>query len=605
MAAAHEPVTTAASAAGSEAAPAAGRPAAPALLRLAPALTLAAFAAPIAAGLAGTALPAFGWLPSIGGHTLGLEPWQRLFAQPGFGTSLLTTLATGWAATLLAVWVAVGWSLIVHHRPWAQRLARGVAPLLATPHSALAIGLAFLVAPSGWLVRWVSPGLTGFELPPDVSTVGHASGWPLVAALLLKEVPYLMLMTLSALNQVEARAQLAAARALGYGPATAALKVVLPQIYPQLRLPIYAVLAFSLTVVDVALVLGPNHPPTLAVLAVRWFGDPDVSLYFPAAAAAMLLLGVVAASIGLWYGTERVAVRWGGAWLHRGQRASLLATLGAAAGRSVPALMALAALALAGMALWSVAAQWRYPDALPTAWTLAHWQRQAQALAAPLVATLTIGAAATLVALMLSVACLENEARSRRSRGRDGVGAGGSERHRPAVAHARLYWPLYLPLVVPQVAFLFGAQVLLVRAGLDATWPAVVWAHLVFVLPYLFLSLADPWRAYDERYTRSALSLAAPRWRVFWRVKLPILLKPTLVAAAVAFAVSVGLYLPTLFAGAGRVATLTTEAVTLAAGADRRVIGVWALLQALLPLVAYALALALPRLVQPHRRSWA
>lgn len=584
MATAHEPV-----AAGTHL----PRPAAPALLRWAPALTLAAFAAPIAAGLAGTALPAFGWLPSIGGHTLGFEPWQRLFTQPGFGTSLTTTLVTGWAATLLAVWVALGWALLIHHRPSARRLARGVAPLLATPHSAIAIGFAFLIAPSGWLLRWVSPGLTGFELPPDVSTVGHASGWPLVAALLLKEVPYLMLMALSALNQVDARGQLAAARALGYGPATAALKVVLPQIYPQLRLPVYAVLAFSLTVVDVALVLGPDHPPTLAVLAVRWFTDPDVSLYFPAAAAAMLLLAVVAASIGLWHGAERLLARWGHGWLQRGERGSVLAALGSAAGRSVPVLLALAALAILGMALWSVAAQWRYPEALPTAWTLAHWQRQAQAVAGPLAATLSVGAAATLIALALSVACLENEARQRRSRGH-------------ATANpSTLYWPLYLPLLVPQVAFLFGAQVLLVRAGLDGTGPAVVWAHLIFVLPYLFLSLADPWRAYDERYTRSALSLGASRWRVFWRVKLPILLRPTLVAAAVAFAVSVALYLPTLFAGAGRVATLTTEAVTLSAGADRRVIGVWALLQALLPLVAYALALALPRLAQPHRREWA
>lgn len=566
-----------------------------ALLRWAPALTLAAFAAPIAAGLAGTALPAFGWLPSLGGQAFGLEPFARLVAQPGFGTSLAVTLFSGWVATLLAVAVALGWSLVVHHRTWAQRLARGVAPLLATPHSALAIGFAFLIAPSGWLLRWVSPGLTGFELPPDVSTVGHASGWPLVACLLLKEVPYLMLMTLSALNQVQARGQLAAARSLGYAPATAALKVVLPQVYTQLRLPIYAVLAFSLTVVDVALVLGPNHPPTLAVLAVRWFSDPDVSLYFPAAAAAMLLLGVVLASIAAWHGAERALAHWGAAWLQRGERTSVLATLGAAAGRSVPVWMALAALALLGMALWSVAAQWRYPEALPTAWTLAHWQRQAQALQGPLMATLSIGAAATGIALVLTVACLENEARGRGT-------SGAAATNQPG---RRLYWPLYLPLLVPQVAFLFGAQVLLVRAGLDATWPAVVWAHLIFVLPYLFLSLADPWRAYDERYTRSALSLGASRWRVFWRVKLPILLKPTLLAAAVAFAVSVGLYLPTLFAGAGRVATLTTEAVTLAAGADRRVIGVWAVLQALLPLAAYALALALPRLLQPHRRSWA
>lgn len=90
---------------------------------------------------------------------------------------------------------------------------------------------------------------------------------------------------------------------------------------------------------------------------------------------------------------------------------------------------------------------------------------------------------------------------------------------------------------------------------------------------------------------------------MFWRVKLPILLPPLLTACAVAFAVSVGQYLPTLFAGAGRVATLTTEAVTLSAGADRRVIGVWAVLQALLPMAAYLLTALLPRLLHAHRRG--
>jgi putative thiamine transport system permease protein len=89
---------------------------------------------------------------------------------------------------------------------------------------------------------------------------------------------------------------------------------------------------------------------------------------------------------------------------------------------------------------------------------------------------------------------------------------------------------------------------------------------------------------------------------VLWRVKLPLLLKPLLLATAVGFAVSVGLYLPTVFAGAGRVATLTTEALTLSAGADRRVTGVWALLQALFPFVAYASAALLPRWVFRHRQ---
>ena len=117
-----------------------------------------------------------------------------------------------------------------------------------------------------------------------------------------------MLMIAGALNQVPAREHLAVARALGYSRAEAWVKIVLPQIYPQIRLPVYAVIAFSLSVVDVALILGPTNPPTLAVLAVRWFTDADIGFYYQAAAAATLLLALVAVVVAAWYGMERVAI---------------------------------------------------------------------------------------------------------------------------------------------------------------------------------------------------------------------------------------------------------------------------------------------------------
>ena len=191
------------------------------------------------------------------------------------------------------------------------------------------------------------------------------------------------------------------------------------------------------------------------------------------------------------------------------------------------------------------------------------------------------------VAVALTIACLESETR----RGR-------------TPTH-RALWLLYLPLLVPQIAFLYGFQVLLVKFELDGTWLAVAWAHLVFVLPYAFLSLADPWRALDPRYARSAAALGASPRAVLWRVRLPMLLKPLLLAFALGCAVSVGQYLSTLFAGAGRVATLTTEAVTLSSGADPRVMGVYAILQALIPLVVYAAARLLPKLLYARRQGMA
>ena len=49
--------------------------------------------------------------------------------------------------------------------------------------------------------------------------------------------------------------------------------------------------------------------------------------------------------------------------------------------------------------------------------------------------------------------------------------------------------------------------------------------------------------------------------------------------------------------------SLTTEAVALFGGADRRVMGVYAFLQALLPLLAFAAALALPAWLYRDRRA--
>jgi putative thiamine transport system permease protein len=146
-------------------------------------------------------------------------------------------------------------------------------------------------------------------------------------------------------------------------------------------------------------------------------------------------------------------------------------------------------------------------------------------------------------------------------------------------------------------------QVSLIWIHLDGTLVAVIWSHLVFVVPYMLIALADPWFSLDRRYARAAASLGASPWRILIRIKLPILLRPLLIAAAIGFSVSVAQYLPTLFTGSGRVPTLTTEAVTLASGADRRITGVLAFLQTILPLLVYAGALFVPGRIYAKRRG--
>ena len=331
------------------------------IFALFPALTVAAFLLPIVAGMVGTVLPAFGYLPAIGGHSISIEPWQRLFAYPGIATSIVTSVSTGFAATLLSLALAIAFCGVAYGHAFARRIGGLVAPILSTPHAAIAIGVAFLIAPSGWIARVLSPWLTGWTLPPDVATVGHHSGWPLVLCLVAKETPYLVLMIVGALHQTAARNQMAAARALGYGIIEAWLKVIVPQIYPQIRLPVFAVLAFSLSVVDVALIIGPGNPPPLAVLAVRWFNDADIGFYFAAAAAACLQLLLVIAAIVAWRLAERWVATLGHAWIARGVRRSGASTAALIAFALSSGLFVLSMAAIIGMALWSFAAQWRFP----------------------------------------------------------------------------------------------------------------------------------------------------------------------------------------------------------------------------------------------------
>ena len=557
------------------------------MLRLAPILTLAILMGPIGAGLLWTLLPAFGYLPVLGTRSFSLDPWRELFAFAGFGSALWLTLFVGFGSTLISLVLAIALCATSVTTRAFETLRAALPPLLATPHVAIAIGFAFLVAPSGLIARGLSPWATGWERPPAIATVNDAYGLSLIAGLALKETVYLILMIVAASTQVAMRPMLQAAAALGYGPARGFVAVIMPQIYRQIRLPIYAVLAFSLSNVEVALILGPGNPPPLAVVAARWFAGYDLGMYYPASAAATLQFVIVVAGIGLWRLMEIPVGMLHRVWVARGRRRGVgepfwhgTALIGWASG-------VLALATLVAVAAWSFAHRWRYPDFLPESWSLRVWEQHAGNVTALAGITALIGAAATLIAIVLALACLENEQR----RGlRVGQGA---------------LWALYIPLLVPQIGFLFGAQMLLVQFSLDATLFAVIWAHLLFVMPYVFLSLADPFRALDPRYARSAAALGASPARIFFTVKLPMLARPLAIACAIGFSVSIALYLPTLFAGAGRIATLTTEAVTLSSGGDRRVIGVYAFIQALLPLTIYAIALALPAVIYRNRRGMA
>lgn len=540
---------------------------------------------PVIAGLWGTVLPAFGHLPAAGLTGPSLDPFRTLLDWQGLGAASRLSVSTGLIATAISLaivsLITAGWSGTRSFRA----LERLLSPLLSVPHAAAAFGLAFLIAPSGWIARLLSPTVTGWDRPPDLLILQDPLGLAMIAGLVIKEVPFLLLMTIAAMGQAQPRRSLLIAQSLGYGRLTGWLKTVFPRVYSQIRLPIYVVLAYSMSVVDVAVILGPSTPPTLSVQIVKWMSDPDLAMRLTGAAAALLQLALVVAALAFWWVGERVVARLGHQWIASGHRGKIdaplrIVSIGLGAASAFAILFG-----IAGLFVWSFAGFWSFPNILPDAFTLRSWDRHGPAAFETLGETFLVAGIAVTLALALVLGCLEAEHRSGRGLSQRGL------------------WFIYLPLLVPQTAFLPGLQTLLLNLGADIGRTPVILAHLVFVLPYVFLSLGDPWRSWDVRHATVASALGATPNRVFWCVRLPMLTRPVLTAVAVGIAVSVGQYLATLLIGGGRVATLTTEAVALASGGDRRAIGVYGLMQTFAALVPFTLALIIPTILWRNRRG--
>jgi len=504
--------------------------------------------------------------------------WQNLIADSQAPRALMMTLWTGLMSSVLSVAVAA-WLLSrgFPSAAWA-RWVRALSPMLAVPHAAFAIGLAFLIAPSGWLLRALSPWATGFDAPPPWLTTQDPWGLGLIAVLVAKEVPFLLWASATHLQRADVAQrftrELQVARSMGYGPGKAWWIVLWPQLWPRLRWPMLAVLAYSLTVVDMALVIGPTSPPTLAVLAWQWLLDADVALNAQGAAAAWLLALALAMSAMVLWQLPRLPV-WRGRWTSgkrghiggaiRGTRNQIPSAFGNTAFAVLAGLYGAVTLALA---VGSFSGVWPFPALWPQSLTWAAWQSVASS-AATVGTTLTLALASAVAAMVWSVAWLE---------------------YAPPRWDALLRRVIYLPLVLPSVLWVVGVHAMALRWSIDATWAGVWLAHSLATVPYVVIALSPAYTGFDVRYRHIAASLGHGRAIFLWRVKWPLLRAALASACAVGFAVSVAQYLPTLFVGAGRFSTVTTEAVTLASGAQRSLTAAYAWLQWLLPVLGFGLA---------------
>lgn len=525
------------------------------------------------AGLALFVLPLLAALPLALAEALRPGAWAAFGADPQWPQALTLGLRSAFVGTALALVLTMLLTTTLHGTPAWRRLSAALAPMLALPHAAFAIGLAWLLAPAGLLARLLAPAF-GWDSPPSWQTVNDPGGWLLTGVLVLKELPFLLWNTVALLARPEVAAgvqrQIAVARTLGYTPQAWWWRVGWAQWLPRLAWPLLAVLAYGLTVVDLALIVGPTSPPTLAMLAYADLQDGNVARNARGAVGALVLaLALAALVLALWFG----AMVLRRAWVRRavdGRRAPVRQArwpqrLARAAGMLVAGVYLAVLLVLVAL---SVAGVWSFPALTPQLVSLDAW-RSVAASASTVGFTAALAAAASAAALGLTMAWLEAT---------------------PPHWDRRATPVVLAPLVLPGLLLMAGLYQGALHLRLDGSMAGLLWVHTLVVLPYSFITLQPAWRSFDARFEHTALALGRSRWVFWWRVKWPLLAAPLAAAAAVGFAVSVAQFLATQFLGAGRHATVTTEAVTLASGGQRTLAAAFALLQALLPLAGFALA---------------
>jgi putative thiamine transport system permease protein len=496
--------------------------------------------------------------------------WRALADDPQTWRALGLSVWSGVSSTLLAV--ALSAWLLRHGfgTPLWKRMVQVLAPMLAVPHAAFAIGFALLIAPSGWLLRAVSPWASGLTAPPPWTTTQDPWALGLVAVLVAKEVPFLLWAAASHLQRPDVAKRLGrelqVAHSMGYCKGTAWWRVAWPQLQPRLRWPILAVLAYSLTVVELALVIGPGSPPTLGMLAWGWLLDADPATNAQGAAAAWLLALALAGATGLlWAATQ--APWWRSRWSN-GQRGSSGPVAERAGTVALGLLVACYLAVMLALAAGSVSGVWPFPALLPRSLTWDAWVSVWHS-ARTIGTTWSLGLASSCTALLWSVAWLECA---------------------PPAWDRWLRKLIYLPLVLPSVLWVLGMHATALWLGIDASWTGLWLAHTLACVPYVLIALSPAYTGFDPRLRQVAASLGHGRARFLVAVKWPLLRAALVSALAVGFAVSVAQYLPTLFIGGGRFNTVTTEAVTLASGAQRSLTSAYAWLQWLLPVIGFMLA---------------
>jgi putative spermidine/putrescine transport system permease protein len=237
---------------------------------------------------------------------------------------------------------------------------------------------------------------------------------------------------------------------------------------------------------------------------------------------------------------------------------------------------ALVALPFVPLFVWAFAGEWRFPDLLPTEWSLRgiyHLVDPGGRVREATLNSLLIGVSVALTSVVVGMPA--------------GMALGGYEWRFKGV----VIFFILLPILVPPLASTMGIHLTFIRLGLADTMLGVFLVHLVPTVPYTAIIMTSIFAERTGELEEAARTLGASPWQAFVNVTLPEVAPGVAVAGLFAFLISWGQYILTLLIGGGNVVTLPMLLFSAASGNDPVVTSALAIIFALPAVLALVIAL--------------
>ena len=521
---------------------------------------------PIFFGFIGFFLPSFGYFPVLDKYDFNLSYFIISFEMPGILKSILLSFFTGFCSTILALFFSQLILSYFFNTKTYNYLKYFISPFLALPHITMAVGIIFLFSPSGLFFRLISPWLTGFERPPNFFIIPDEYGFFLILGLVLKEIPFFILISLSALEQLPTTKIFKIGKTLQHSSFSIWAMIIFPLIYKKIRLVIFIVIAFSASVIDMSLLLAPSTPSTLSIRALKAYQSAEFDSIFIASNLALIQLLVIIVLMVCWVFLEKIVQ----------QKHFFLITLNFLS-RKKPffknilyftslILFSFSILGIACAFLWSVGQNWYFPQFFPGSLSidniLVFFKQNKDIVFVSIYISLIV----SLLSLLIIVIWVElTEVLN--------------------FKHFYFEWFFFLPLFIPEISFLIGLQSFLIIFNFNSFFIPLIVTELLYIMPYSFIILAPALREIKKDYIKVGSSLGKSRFERLIYIKIPLIIPTIFTAFAIGMIVSLSLYTPVYFIGAGRITTLTVEALNLALSNSRQDLGVATVFQVLIPIL--------------------